>query len=100
MRTFQRTINSMAFEPLLARILAPTPWSDLARIAQWIAADDPYQESTAIAQALAVLGTNSSVGAHLEHQLWCAWREAAWTSGRVQPLSLRVSGEHWLAETE
>jgi hypothetical protein len=99
MRTFQRTANALAFEPLLARLLAQTPWADVARIAEWLSADDPYRESDAVGNALTALGIGGSVHAHVEHQLWCAWREAAWTSRLAEPLAIRVTGEPWLAET-
>lgn len=98
--TFQRALNALSFDPLIARVFASLPESSIAKLSDWYAANDPYQESAATARALDVVGADRSVVSHVRHQLWCAWREAGWKSASAAPLTLRVIGQEWLRETE
>lgn len=101
MRSFQSALHALSFEGTLARLLATTPRRAVERLADWVASSDPYGEHDAILRALQLVSsTIEDPREHIRHQLWCAWRQAAWTSGLAKPLPIRVEGLEFLAETE
>lgn len=101
MKTFQSTLLALSFEPTLSYLFAMTSATDVARLADWLATADPYNERERVSQALTLVSPEGGdLRAHVEHQLWCAWRQAAWTSGLADPLSIRIEGADWLQETE
>lgn len=94
-------LHSLAFDPLLARLLSRSSEEDLVALASWIATEDPYGECSAVDRALALArARRADAGGHFEHLLWCAWREAAWSAGAGEPLPVRVTGEQWVRETD
>lgn len=100
--SFQQALHLISFDPVVSRLAASVGESDLARIASAIARADPYHEREPMRAALAMIAVHaaSDVTAALEHQLWCAWREARWQSGEaMRELSLRVTNRHFLDET-
>lgn len=101
MKSFQSALHALSFDPTLARLFATTPWPQVSRLGDWVAATDPYGEGQAIVRALDVASASGGdAHRHVEHQLWCAWRQAAWTNGLAEPLQIRAEGLEWLAETE
>lgn len=100
--SFQRALHLISFDPVVSRLAASIGEADLARIARDIAAADPYREREPMRAALAMIDPHaaSDVTAAIEHQLWCACREARWQSGEaMQELALRVANPHYLDET-
>jgi hypothetical protein len=95
----QQTLNALSFDPLLAQLFASTPDAQLARLATSLATADPYGERAALAEALTLASADPDTRAHLEHRLWCARRQAAWTTGLARPLPCRLEGASWLRET-
>jgi hypothetical protein len=100
MKTSQSALHALAFDPLLARLFANTKWHEVSALADWIASADPYREAAHVRRALNLISAGTGGRAFFEHQLWCAWRQAAWTSGLAAPLPMRIEGETWLRETE
>jgi hypothetical protein len=100
LRGSQAALRALSFEPTLARLFASTPWSQVEELARWSHADDPYGEREAIRRALAIVGADVDASGHVLHQLWSAWRQAAWTSGVAEPLQVTLEGAAHLAETE
>lgn len=104
-RTSQNVLRELAYEPLLKRVLARVAEADLRPIADELAARDPYGEASLMTQALRriVPDCSASVAAALEHQLWCAWREAHYQSGAwVAPaaaVEIVVEGKAHVDET-
>jgi hypothetical protein len=103
-RSFQHSLNELAFDPVVRRLAAGSSWGQIQTLAHEIAASDPFGEARFIARALAHVsdGRNCDPLPFIEHQLWCAWREARWQcktlrSGEVR---LEVVNGHWLAETQ
>jgi hypothetical protein len=100
MRSFQRVLHELTFDPLLARVLATLRWAEVEPLAAWLDEVDPYRERAALTRALDLVGAeDADPHAHFEHQLWCTWREAVGTAGAATPLPVRLAGERWLKET-
>jgi len=100
MKSLQSAIHALSFDPLLSRVCASAPWPQVAALGGWLARADPYREGAAIRRALAIASTGQPDPASwYEHQLWCAWRQSAWTAGQASPLPVRMQGLEWLAET-
>lgn len=92
-------------DPVGSRALASLPEAELAEIAASISAADPYRDAGRLRAALEVTGAGAEkLAASIEHQLWCAWREARWRIGRISPESfsglIDVEGPEWLEETK
>lgn len=100
MRGSQSTLRALSFEPTLARLFATTEWSQVEALAAWTDVRDPYGERKAIAWALTAMGIDDDPSAHVRHQLWAAWRQAAWTCGAAEQLQMTVAGREHLEETE
>jgi lauroyl/myristoyl acyltransferase len=99
-KSLQSALHALSFDSLLARLFAITPWEEVAGLAGWIAASDPYGERQHVIRALELVSPGSDdARAYVEHQVWCAWRQAAWTSGLAEPLQIRVEGKEWISET-
>ncbi|HWL37215.1 MAG TPA: hypothetical protein VNQ77_13610 [Frankiaceae bacterium] len=93
-------LQGMSFDPLLSRVAAAHDWDALTSVADWLVTADPYGESDSLAAATRLLGLGEDdVGRHVEHRLWCAWRQAAWVHGREQRLPVKIEGAQWLDET-
>lgn len=115
MKSLQRSLHALSYDPVQARLFARTAWHEIDALADWVVTTDPYGECVAIARALRTVADASSgspdaraagessqpasVRAFIAHQLWCAWRQAAWTSGLATPLPLRVEGDAFVRET-
>jgi hypothetical protein len=86
-----------------AHILANMRETDLNETARAIHRADPYGERPRLILALSQMGLEDDESeAFVSHQLWCAWRQAQWVSGRLaaesrQPTELR--NRHHLEET-
>lgn len=100
MKSFQSALHALSFDPMLARIFATTPWTDARGLIDWVAGSDPYGEIRHIRRALQLASASADARRFIEHQVWCAWRQAAWTSGLAEPLEISIEGEEWLRETE
>jgi hypothetical protein len=102
-RSFQHSLNELAFDPVIRQLAANNAWEQIKLLAQQTAISDPFGETAFIAKALARVsdGGNCNPLPFIEHQLWCAWREASWQCGKLQAddVSLEVLNGHWLAET-
>jgi hypothetical protein len=104
LRTFERTLHELAFDPLIARLVGQLEFDRLAELAEWIEQADPYTEVAKTTRALELASAGRTTTPrprdHFEHRLWCAWRDATLGCGRAAPLPIRVEGESWLRETE
>ena len=100
-RGLPEALNGMAFDPVLSRVAAEHDWAALRPVARWLYEQDPYGEREMLdaAARLAGLG-DDDVARHLEHQLWCAWRQARWMHDRAERLPVRVEGAEFLSETD
>lgn len=100
MKSLERVLHTLTFDPLLTRLLSRSAAGDLAELADWLTTADPYRERDAIERALSLVSPlPPDPRTCIEHQLWCTWREAAWTNAVARPLPLRVEGTEWLRET-
>jgi hypothetical protein len=98
--TLACALNALSFEPTISRLVAHSAWTDVRDVARWVNDADPYRERAALVRALRLAGGDATdLLPHLEHQLWCAWREAAWNAGTADRLRITVEGRAWLAET-
>lgn len=98
--TLARALTALSFEPTISRVVARAEWNDLRDVARWVDDVNPYQERAALARALRLAGGDATdLLPHIEHQLWCAWREAGWNIGAAEPLPITVEGRAWLGET-
>lgn len=91
-------------DPVGERALAFLSEEDLAGIAVSIASSDPYRDAGRWAAALKLTGAGGEKTRHsIEHQLWCARRQARWRMGLLKPQDLSgaidVEGSQWLDET-
>jgi hypothetical protein len=103
LKTFERALHELAFDPLIGRLVAGLDFRALGSRAGWIEQADPYNEVAKTARALDLASAGVTAPpprAHFEHRLWCAWRDAAWGCGRAAALPIRLEGEQWLRETE
>jgi hypothetical protein len=100
-KSLQSALHALSFDQLLARLFATTPWEEVARLVDWIESTDAYGERHHVARALELVSADGDdVRACVEHQVWCAWRQAAWTSGLAVPLEVRAEGAEWIRETD
>lgn len=102
---FQEAKLQMLSDALGKRTLAALDAPAISAVAHAIATDDCYRERQFLARALRLTGAaETDVYAVIEHQLWCAWRQARWATGRISAeelaSSLKVEGGEWLAETD
>lgn len=103
-RTLARSLRTLTADPVGRALLANADAARMATLADELAATDPYGERTHLEAALSRVGRPGEARAVLNHQLWCAHREGAWRTGRLDPetlaASLVIDGERWLGETE
>lgn len=93
-------LPELSYDPILSALFARMPQDGLSN---WVDSlyDGAIPEIAAIRQALQVVGTEGpKARAHLEHQVWCAWREAQWGTGSVEKLPIRLEGRRWLDSTD
>jgi hypothetical protein len=101
MKTLSRLLHELSYDPVLTRLFAATPWSTVVDLAASIDDDDVYRERAAIRAALTACAVDPLASrAHVEHQLWCAWRDARWSTGTAEPLEITVEGLGAIAETD
>jgi hypothetical protein len=98
--TLARALTALSFEPTISRVVARAEWNHVRDVARWVNDVNPYHERAALVRALRLSGSDATEPLpHIEHQLWCAWREAGWNGGAAEPLPITVEGKAWLAET-
>lgn len=98
--TFQRALLALSFEPVISRAFRALPDGELRVLGEWVAEHDPYGEMEAVVEALRrIPGATADPVPHVVHQLWCARRQAAWTSGDAEPPNTRVEGAAFVEET-
>jgi hypothetical protein len=103
-RTRQRALHEIAIDPVIGRLAACLTHTQRRAIAVDLAERDPFSETKALAAALHLAGDRGGerVVAAIEHQLWCACREAAWRTApqSFEPLAIHVKDGHFARETE
>ena len=100
--TLQRALHLISFDPVISAVAALISNADIARIARDVVIADPFNERDHLRAAFDMIapGKFLDAGRAIEHQLWCACREARWRSGTLGcELPLRVSNAHYLQET-
>lgn len=101
--TSQQASFALAFEPATSALFARSPWQTVSEVAQYLAETNPYNENSFLARALKQAFPNQhySVQDYIEHQLWCAWREAQWQHHRLDfnCTRLNVINAHYYEET-
>ncbi|MFJ4776695.1 hypothetical protein [Streptomyces sp. NPDC088762] len=94
-------LHLLSYDPCASRVFCRRPLAELDRLADWVCERDPYGELPRLRAALGrVDPRDDDLRGHVRHQLWCAWRQAAWTAGTGRPLPAVVAaGRQWLDET-
>lgn len=103
-RTLARSLRVLTADPVGRRLLATADAGALEALTAHLVSDDPYGERRHLELALARVGRPGESEAAIRHQVWCAHREAAWRTGRLDAAalgsSLIMDGDHWAQETE
>ena len=81
--SFERSLAELLIDPLGRQSLARLDAAALRSLAEDVARRDPYGSVSALARAFEVVGVEPQVTEHLEHELWCASREARWELGLI-----------------
>jgi hypothetical protein len=103
-RTLARSLRALTVDPVGRYLLADADAERLAALTSQLVADDPFGERPHLDAALARVGRPGEAHEAIGHQVWCAHREAAWRTGRLDPASiassLLIEGEQWAIETD
>ena len=102
---FQESKLRMLADPLGRLTLAALEEKELCGLARALAAEDPYRERHHLEEALRLANAaETDLSVVIGHQLWCAWRQARWSTGRIAAdefgATIEVDGAGWIAETE
>lgn len=101
----QASLALAGHDPLLVRLLARLDAGQLLQVARdWLRSDPGAERQRLQAAVLEVMpsaGAEDDLAHWVEHQLWCAWREAGWHTGAERPeLPVQLVNGRYLAETE
>lgn len=99
------SLRMLAADPIGRSLLALASDEIVSHIAENFAREDPYGEVAFLKAAMARLGLcgDGNLAAVLGHQLWCAHRESAWRSNRLdtgsRAPSFALQGADWVRQT-
>jgi hypothetical protein len=101
-----QSLRRLVEDEIGRRLLALASDEALSHLAEQLKEEDPYGELPHLEAALTRVGLfgRDAIVAVLRHQLWCAYRESAWRTGRfdvdAMTRSLVLQGTDWARETE